>query len=149
MKGVPFALEGDRRAVQIARKVVDALGGTSFVIAKKDKPLYHALGAFVSPLIVSQMAAVEKIGRELGLKPEKTRSIVAPILQQTVRNYLNHGPAAAFSGPIVRGDASTVRKNLAALRMVRGASEIYRALAKMATEELPSKDARAIREAIE
>jgi predicted short-subunit dehydrogenase-like oxidoreductase (DUF2520 family) len=148
MHGVAFALEGDAAAVRAAREIVKRLGGESFPMAKKDKPLYHALGAFVSPLIVSQLATAERIGRELGLTPQRTRKIVAPILQQTIRNYLAHGPAAAFSGPIIRGDAATVRKNLAALKRVRGAAEIYRALARVAVEELPSKDAAAISKAI-
>jgi predicted short-subunit dehydrogenase-like oxidoreductase (DUF2520 family) len=144
MKGIPFALEGDRASIATARGVVKRLGGESFVIAKEDKPLYHALGALVSPLIIAQMAAAERIGRELGLKPQRTRKIAAPILEQTVRNYIEHGPASAFSGPIVRGDAETVRKNMAALKRVRGVAEIYRALAKVAIEELPSKDAKGI-----
>lgn len=148
MNGVAFALEGDAAAVKVARELVKQLGGESFSIAKKNKPLYHALGAFVSPLIVAQMATAERISRELGLNPQRTRKIIAPILQQTIRNYLAHGPAASFSGPIVRGDASTVRKNLAALKRVRGAAEIYRALARVAVEELPSKDAAAISTAI-
>lgn len=146
--GIPFAIEGDTKAVTTARKLVKAIGGESFAITKADKPLYHALGAFVSPLIIAQLSAAERIGSELGLKPPQTRKIVAPILQQTIRNYIEHGPAAAFSGPIVRGDAETVRKNLLALKRVRGGAEIYRALAKLAVEELPSRDARAIAKAL-
>jgi predicted short-subunit dehydrogenase-like oxidoreductase (DUF2520 family) len=148
MKGASFALEGDEAATAVARGMVRQLAGESFEIKKKDKPLYHALGAFVSPLIIAQMAAVERIGRELGFDGPKTRRIVGPILQQTIRNYIDHGPAAAFSGPIVRGDIATVKKHLAALKRVRGAKEIYRALAKMAVEELPSKNSVAIRKAI-
>ncbi len=148
MEGIPFAVEGDRDAVALARKLVKLLGGESFAIAKRDKPLYHALGAFVSPLVIAQMAAAERIGSELGLKPQQTRKVIGPILKQTIRNYIEHGVAAAFSGPIVRGDVETVRKNLSALKRVRGAAEIYRALAKVAVEELPSKDARAIAKAL-
>lgn len=144
MEGVPFAMEGDAAGLAMARKVVRTLGGKSFVISKEDKSLYHALGAFVSPLVVAQMAAAERIGRTLGLDPKQTRKIVAPILQQTVRNYIEYGPAAAFSGPIVRGDVETVRRNMTALKRVPGAVEIYRALARVAVEELPSKDAAAI-----
>ena len=148
MEGVTFALEGDGPAVAVARNLVKVLGGETFKLNKVDKPLYHALGAFVSPMIVAQMATAERIGRKLGLKPEQTRKIVSPILQQTVRNYVEHSAAAAFSGPIIRGDAETVRKNLGALRRVRGAAEIYRSLAKVAVEELPSKDRAAVKKAI-
>ena len=148
MRGVSFALEGDRSALGLARTFVRRLGGESFVISKEDKPLYHALGAFVSPLIIAQMATVERIGRELSLKPQQTRRIVAPILRQTIRNYVEHGSGAAFSGPIVRGDVATVKKHLEALKRVRGAEAIYRALARVAVEELPSKDAAAIKKVI-
>jgi predicted short-subunit dehydrogenase-like oxidoreductase (DUF2520 family) len=148
MQGVAFALEGDAAAIKKARLIVKRLGGESFHIAKQDKPLYHALGAFVSPLIVAHVAAAERIGSELGLAPKQTRKMIAPILRQTIQNYLTHGPAKAFSGPIVRGDAATVRKNLLALSRVRGAGEIYRALARVAVEELPSKNAAAISKAI-
>jgi predicted short-subunit dehydrogenase-like oxidoreductase (DUF2520 family) len=127
---------------------VRAMGGESFALAKKDKPLYHALGAFVSPLMIAQMAAVEKIGGELGFEGRQTREIIAPILQQTIRNYLEHGAAASFSGPIVRGDAETLRKHLSALKGVRGAEEIYRALAKLAVEELPSRDKAGVKKAL-
>ena len=149
MKKIAFALEGDKAAVAMARRLVKALGGESFAIGKEDKPLYHALGAFVSPLIVAQMAAVERIGRELKFTAKQTRKIVAPILQQTIRNYIEHGAAAAFSGPLVRGDAETIGRNLAALKRVRGAQEIYRALAKVAAEELPSKDKAAVKKILE
>jgi predicted short-subunit dehydrogenase-like oxidoreductase (DUF2520 family) len=146
MKGVVFGVEGDAAALRVARAVVAQLGGESFVLAKKDKPLYHALGAFASPLVIAQMAAAERIGRELGLTPRKTRRVIASILRQTVENYVEHGPAAAFSGPLLRGDVQTIRRNLAALKRVRGVTEIYLALARVALEDLPVKNAKEIRQ---
>lgn len=143
-EGVSFALEGDAAAMAIATRIVQRLGGTCFKLEKKDKGLYHALGAFSSPLLVAHLAAAEKIGKALGLSPAETRRVIGPILQQTLRNYLEHGAAASFSGPIARGDVDTIRRNLAALKRVRGADEIYRALAKMGIGELPVKRKAAI-----
>jgi predicted short-subunit dehydrogenase-like oxidoreductase (DUF2520 family) len=141
---VSFALEGDGIAVRLAARISKALGGSSFVLKPKDKPLYHALGAFSSPLIVAQMAAAERIGLKLGLKPEQTRRVIGPILLKTVRNYLEHGAAAAFSGPIPRGDVQTVARNLAALKRVRGLDAIYRSLAEVAIEDLPNKQSKSL-----
>jgi predicted short-subunit dehydrogenase-like oxidoreductase (DUF2520 family) len=134
---VPFALEGAASAKAVAVEIAKALGGMSFELKKKDKPLYHALGAFSSPLLVAHLATAERIGKRLGLKPEQTRKIIAPILQKTLLNYLQHGGAAAFSGPMMRGDVQTVRRNLEALKRTPGADEVYRALAKMAVRALP------------
>jgi predicted short-subunit dehydrogenase-like oxidoreductase (DUF2520 family) len=139
-ESVPFALEGDILARRVAGEIAKALAGSSFELKKKDKPLYHALGAFSSPLLVAHLAATEQIGKKLGLRAEETRKIIGPILQKTLRNYLEHGPAAALSGPMARGDVETVRRNLKALRRVSGAGEIYRAAAKMAVKELPVKN---------
>src|SRR3954470_1008354 len=78
-RGVTFALEGDAAANKFAAKIAKALGGTSFLLKTPDKPLYHAMGAFSSPLLVAHLAATEKIGRKLGLKAEQTRRVIAPI----------------------------------------------------------------------
>jgi predicted short-subunit dehydrogenase-like oxidoreductase (DUF2520 family) len=144
-QGVSFALEGDLAAVKQAAEIARTLKGTSFKLKKKDKALYHALGAFSSPLLIAQVAAAEKIGRRLGLSTHQTRGVVGPILQKTLQNYLHHGTAAAFSGPLVRGDVGTIRQHLTALARVPGMAEIYRALAKVAIDQLPVKKKAEIR----
>jgi predicted short-subunit dehydrogenase-like oxidoreductase (DUF2520 family) len=138
MKEVPFAVEGDRKAVAAARAVVRDLGAEVFPIQQKSKTLYHALGSFSSPLIVATLVTAERVGRAAGLSALETRKIMGPILRQTFRNYQERGAAAAFSGPIKRGDLNTVRRHLRELKPVPGASEVYRALVKSALMDLPS-----------
>jgi predicted short-subunit dehydrogenase-like oxidoreductase (DUF2520 family) len=70
---------------------------------------------------------------------------MAPILHQTVKNYAERGAAAAFSGPIKRGDLNTVLRHLKELKSIPGASEVYRALVKSALMDLPTKNATGIR----
>ena len=138
MEEVPFAVEGDSRAVAIARRIVRDLGAESFAIKKAAKPLYHALGSFSSPLIVAALVTAERVGRGAGLSASQTRRVMAPILRQTMKNYAERGAAAAFSGPIKRGDVNTVVRHLKELKRVPGASEVYRALVKSALMDLPS-----------
>lgn len=138
MDEVPFAVEGDRRAVSVARRIVRDLGAEIFLIKKAAKPLYHALGSFSSPLIVATLVTAERIGRGAGLTASETRRVMAPILRQTLKNYMERGAAAAFSGPIKRGDLNTVLRHLKELKRVPGASEVYRALVKSALMDLPS-----------
>ena len=140
MRGVPFAVEGDSRAVAAAREVVRDLGAEVFKIKKAAKPLYHALGSFSSPLVVATLATAEQVGRGAGLSATQTRKIIGPLLRQTLKNYLERGAAAAFSGPIKRGDLNTVRRHLKALKRMPGASEVYRALVKSALMELPARN---------
>ena len=138
MEEVPFAVEGDSRAVAVARRIVRDMGTESFAIKKAAKPLYHALGSFSSPLIVAALVTAERVGRRAGLTASQTRRVMAPILRQTMKNYDERGAAAAFSGPIKRGDINTVLRHLKELKRVPGASDVYRALVKSALMDLPS-----------
>jgi predicted short-subunit dehydrogenase-like oxidoreductase (DUF2520 family) len=138
MDEVPFAIEGDNRAVAAARRIVRDLGAEIFPIKKAAKPLYHALGSFSSPLLVATLVTAERVGRGAGLSASQTRRVMAPILRQTLKNYQEKGAAAAFSGPIKRGDINTVLRHLKELKRVPGASEVYRALVKSALLDLPS-----------
>ncbi|MBZ5566339.1 MAG: DUF2520 domain-containing protein [Acidobacteriia bacterium] len=146
LRGVTFAIEGDRQAVRVARRVAQDLGGRVVVIEAQRKPMYHAFGAFTSPLIVATVAAAERVARRAGLSEASARAAMGPILQQTVRNYLQRGKAGAFSGPLVRGDVETVRRHLEVLRAVPEAREVYVALARSALKTLPVKRKKEIRE---
>lgn len=138
MREVPFAVEGDSPAITAARTIVKDLGAEVFLINRRAKTLYHALGSFSSPLIVATLVTAERVGRAAGLSASQTRKLTGPILRQTFRNYQERGAAAAFSGPIKRGDLNTVRRHLHELKRVPGASEVYRALVKSALMDLPS-----------
>ena len=107
--------------------------------------LYHALGSFSSPMIVATLVTAERVGKAAGLTRKQLKAIMRPILLQTLQNYLERGPAAAFSGPIKRGDLNTIRHHLKNLKNVPGAVEVYRALVNSALTDLPSTHAKELR----
>ena len=138
LKGVPFGLEGDPAALRVARKIVRDLGGEAFSISKNSKSAYHAWGAFTSPLLIALLVTAEKVARAAGLSTTEARRKMMPILRQTLANYARLGPARAFSGPIVRGDAQVVRQHLSELKKIPGAGEVYTALARATLLYLPA-----------
>ena len=140
LKGVPFGVEGDAAAVRLAKELVSELGGSGYSIKPENKVLYHAFGAFASPMLIALMTALEQVGIAAGIEPSNLRTMAAPLLRQTLSNYLKHGAAAAFSGPLVRGDVATVHKHLAALANVPEARAAYLALATAALKNLPVKN---------
>jgi predicted short-subunit dehydrogenase-like oxidoreductase (DUF2520 family) len=137
MDEVPFAVEGDSRAVAVARRIVRDLGAEAFPIRKAAKTLYHALGSFSSPLLVAALATAERVGRASGLSASQTRRVMGPIVRQTLKNYQERGAATAYGGPMKRGDINTVLRHLKELQRVPGAGEVYRALVKSALIDLP------------
>jgi predicted short-subunit dehydrogenase-like oxidoreductase (DUF2520 family) len=140
LTGVPFAIEGDRKAIRMALEIVSSLHGVPFAIRKRDKVMYHAWGTFLSPLLIALLAASERVAADAGISRKVARERMLPIVQQTIANYAAAGAPGAFSGPIVRGDMETVEKHLKVLRRVEGAREVYVALARVALRDLPSKN---------
>ena len=148
LQGVPFAVEGDTPAVRIARGIVRQLGGELFAIQKKNKPAYHAWSAFASPLLISALVAAEQVAGAAGIPRQAARRMMLPIVRQTVANYARYGPAGAFSGPIIRGDAETLRKHLKILRRIPGAKDVYLALARSAVRNLPAHNRRLLQKVL-
>jgi predicted short-subunit dehydrogenase-like oxidoreductase (DUF2520 family) len=148
LAGVPFAIEGDRKAVQVARQIVLDLGGNPYSIRKKDKAAYHAWGAFTSPLLTALLATAEQVARMAGVDRISARKRMVPILFQTLANYASFGPAGAFSGPIVRGDVETVKRHVGMLRKLPWALDVYLALASSALKILPTKRMNKLQQAL-
>jgi predicted short-subunit dehydrogenase-like oxidoreductase (DUF2520 family) len=137
---VPFAIEGDNAAARVARQIVRALGGESFDLPAARKAAYHAWATMTSPLLVAFLATLEEAASTAGFAPENARRKSLPIIMQTLANYSRLGPAKSFSGPLIRGDAETGRKQLTVLKKNPAARDVYIALAKVALRELPVKN---------
>jgi len=140
LTGVPFAVEGDAPATRVARRIVRQLGGESFALPSSRKAAYHAWATMTSPLLLAYLVTLEEAAHVAGLSRQDARRTSLPIIRQTLANYSRLGPARSFSGPMVRGDAETVAKHLAALNKHPGAREVYMALARAALRGLPVKN---------
>lgn len=110
--GAPGIVEGDPRAVAVARQVAAAVGLDPVVELPGDrKPAYHAGAVFASNYLVVLAAVAARLGGTVA----GVESLYLPIMQRTVENLSAHRIASALTGPIRRGDAGTVAAHLAAL----------------------------------
>jgi len=142
LKGVAFGLEGDRHALGLASKIVRDLGGSALRLKRAEKVAYHAFATMVCPLLVSLLAAAEAVAAKAGLAGTKTRRLASPIIEQTLANYRNLGPARSFTGPIARGDLETVGRHLKLLSKAPASLRAYLGLAQAALKYLPSPNGR-------
>jgi predicted short-subunit dehydrogenase-like oxidoreductase (DUF2520 family) len=149
LASVPFAIEGDPSAVRVARAIVRDLGGRTVAISKRAKVAYHAFATMICPLLVSLLAASEKAAALARIPRPEARRRMLPIIRQTLSNYEKLGPAAAFSGPIVRGDTATIRAHLTVLTRVPVAKSVYAGLAQAALKFLPNRNRRQIARILE
>lgn len=140
LTGVPFAMEGDHAATQVARHIIRKLEGESFLLSAARKAASHAWATLTSPLLLAFLVTLEEAARAAGFTRKDARRKSLPIIRQTLANYSRLGPAKSFSGPLIRGDAGTVAKHLAALKKHPGPREVYVALARAALRGLPVKN---------
>jgi len=145
---VPFAIEGDARAVRISNRIARDLGGLPFNVSKGKKAAYHAWGFFASPLFTALLVTTEQVAKKAGIPATRTREMMLPILRQTLANYGKHGPDGAFSGPILRGDAQILTKHLQNLRSIPEVRNVYLALARSAVRHLSARNKRQLLKAL-
>jgi predicted short-subunit dehydrogenase-like oxidoreductase (DUF2520 family) len=105
----------------MARWLADALGLHPFDLADADKPLYHAGAAMASNFLVTLHRAAARLLEESHAPPEA----LLPLMTRTIENGF------VLTGPIARGDWSTVEAHLDALeRRAPDLVPLYRALAE-------------------
>src|SRR6266508_3645356 len=109
------------------------VGGRSFRLADEAKPIYHAAAVFASNYLVAITALADELFRDAGM-PEPAE-LFLPLQRATLDNVAAMGPAAALTGPAVRGDAGTVAANIEALaKHAPEAVPAYVALADVALD---------------
>jgi len=114
---VVIAVEGDDEAVSAGTSLAQALGARPVVLTAQQKALYHCAAALASNGLVALMAVVEELFAAAGVDDAEapTTDLVAPLVEQTWSNLTSSGPEGALTGPVARGDETTVEAHLQAL----------------------------------
>lgn len=110
-----FCIEGERKAVSFAKKIVKELGGKSFSIKTEDKVLYHASAVVACGHFVALFDIAVEMLMKCGLDSDESRKSLLPLVQSTVENLYANEPSKALTGTFARADISTTKKHLAAI----------------------------------
>ncbi len=141
LPGCPIAITAnDEEGYLLGERLAVDLKGVPFRLSDEFRPLYHAAAVFASNYVVSASAIAESLFAAAGV-PDPAQ-VMAPLQRATLDNIERLGAARALTGPAVRGDAGTIRRNLEALE--RNAPELiapYVAMAR-ATLDLAERSGR-------
>jgi predicted short-subunit dehydrogenase-like oxidoreductase (DUF2520 family) len=132
LRGAWAAVEGMPRAVAAAEELARLVGLRPFRVASRAKPVYHAAAVFASNYFVVVEAVAQRLLRHAGLPDADAWAALRPLVEGTLENLVRDGPLAALTGPVVRGDADTLRRHLASL--TQDDALLYRALGRAALE---------------
>jgi predicted short-subunit dehydrogenase-like oxidoreductase (DUF2520 family) len=152
LQGATYAVAGDERATAWARELVRLLGGNSLAVDPRNWGLYHAAAVMACNYQVTLVDAALELMEIAGISRDQAITALAPILRATTENILRHGPEAALTGPIRRGDIGTLHTHLNALEAARHETkQLYRAagLRTVAIAGLPPDTASEITQSME
>ncbi|RLZ04029.1 oxidoreductase [Kocuria tytonicola] len=112
-----FGVTAAAPVLPIAQALVVEMGAEPVVVAEADRPLYHAALAHGSNHVMTVLGEAMQILGEIGV--EHPDRVLGPLVRATVDNALASGESA-LTGPVARGDISTVAAHVAALRELSG-----------------------------
>jgi len=153
--GTSCSLEGEPIAVDRLRVLFEAIGGRTFELAAESKSLCHAGHVIVSNYLVALLDIGRRVYESAGVPRDCIDNFMVSLARGTLENVQALGTTAALTGPIVRGEVETVRKQLEGLRTEAALAEgesVYALLGLIATQiadrkgALSSDDIRQLRE---
>ena len=129
-----IGIDGDDPARATSRRLAGHIGARTLEIPAGGKSAYHAAAVMTSNFpVVLAMLGVDLL-RGLGIPERSAQQAVQSLMEGAVTNLGDAAPEEALTGPVVRGDAETVMRHLAALRGDADARAVYKRLSLVAVE---------------
>ncbi|EMT38290.1 Rossmann-like and DUF2520 domain-containing protein [Thermoanaerobacter thermohydrosulfuricus] len=128
-----FTLEGDEKAVEIGKEIVNKISGKYIVLNNIVRPLYHAACVVASNYLVALSKFSLLLLKESGFPFENYPDALIPLMEGTLKNIKEKGTTDALTGPIARGDVNTVKLHLENIKDP-SLEELYKSLGKLTLE---------------
>ena len=116
LEGRMFAVEGDSRAVSVARQIARSLGGSPVKIPNGKKVLYHAAATMAAANVLAVEEAATQLLISIGMRRSQAMRALLTLTRQVLENMEHLGPRAAWTGPLSRGDFRVLEAHLEALQ---------------------------------
>lgn len=131
LKEVAFGIEGDDSAKAVARKLVRALGAKAVFLEAEAMPLYHVGAVMAANYVVALADTAQGLLVKAGVPQDQALPALIPLLRSVVENLATLGLPEALTGPVERGDVSSVEQHLATLeKRAPEVLDLYRLLGR-------------------
>jgi len=112
LDGVAFGIEGDEPARAMASGLAHALGARPIFVDGDSMPLYHAGAVIAANYMVALAGAARALLVAAGVSPDQALPALIPLMSSVVHNLSQLGLPGALTGPVARGDVSSVEQHL-------------------------------------
>lgn len=112
LEKIYFSIEGDYFENSPIEKLIKKLGNKYFLRKEEDSATYHLANVFVSNLILSLLNIGISYFKKLGLSENDSLEAIKPLVKGNIESIFEKGFVDSLTGPILRGDLTTVEKHL-------------------------------------
>lgn len=133
--GTWCTVEGDAAALALLRPLFEQLGARVAQIDPAGKTLYHAASVLVCNDLTALMESGLRAYEAAGLDRKTAQAMMGPLVRETLDNVFALGTVRALTGPVARGDAAVVARQIEELqRRDPQVADVYCALNRIALE---------------
>ena len=133
--GTACVAEGSEQSLALLKPLITSIGGVWLPVSAIDRGLYHASVSIVSNITKSVAWKAQKWQQKAGLPAETAEAVTHQLLQSTMEDLNRAGARQTITGPVVRGDTSTVEAHMEAIRNSHPEDiDVYRVLARTVFE---------------
>jgi predicted short-subunit dehydrogenase-like oxidoreductase (DUF2520 family) len=133
--GTACVAEGSDESFELLEPLITEIEGSWLPVQAIDRGLYHASVSIISNITKSVVWKAQKWQRNAGLPAETAASVTHQLLQSTMDDLIRSGAKNSITGPVVRGDTSTIAAHIDAIRQSHPEDiDVYRVLARTVLE---------------
>jgi predicted short-subunit dehydrogenase-like oxidoreductase (DUF2520 family) len=132
--GIHVSLEGHPELTPLIAQLVTDVGAIPLPVTSEQKKAIHLAAVMVSNFTIALHMMADEVLKSSGIDTPSTE-MFKPLLDRTIANLREVGPAEARTGPAVRGDLETIRAHLAVLHGYPSAEAAYKVLSEVLVAE--------------
>lgn len=110
-----FTIEGAEEKMYILRSLMNRLGNNYAVIASDKKELYHAAAVTASNHVLALLSSAQNYLVDCGMTRAQAEVALNTLFLVNAQNAAEVGVINALTGPVERGDLTTVKKHIRCL----------------------------------
>lgn len=121
LENIYFSIEGDylensslNDTINVMQ-LIKTLGNKFFIRSDKTSSTYHLANVFVSNLTLSLLDIGISYFKKIGLNEEEALNAIKPLIQGNIDNITKKGFVNSLTGPVLRGDITTIEKHLSVI----------------------------------
>lgn len=133
--GTACVAEGSADSLDSVKQLFKPIGGVWMPVRNIDRGLYHASVSIISNVTKAVAWKAQNWLVSAGLGPEMAVEVTHKLLTSTMEDVGRSGARQSITGPVVRGDTSTIEAHIRALEEGhRDDVDVYRVLARTVLE---------------